>query len=302
MISIVEVKEQATILKSFLKQNSIELTHSSCLQAIAKINGIKDWNTMSAILKKHEIDKPKVISSAAHVLMSESALKIMIKLERENKFNADAHALLNFFLNKLLNDSMHVLFRFEYLKELGEGWTRHRLSGAMNQLLYAKFIDINSDFEGEMIYINPSFFWKGSYEANIKAINDYENRIALMTMGGNESDITTISYTGEYGESKAQSDETLDFISGLRNQGNLYPKKVPELFFDDLIRPEDHPEIIKLQAILKREKAISDPRVYYSKIKGMLESKYYVGYGGAHIHIKSLDELTEIAHIVGGIG
>ena len=72
-----------------------------------------------------------------------------------------------------------------------------------------------------MIYINPSFFWKGTPEANIKAINDYKDRIALMTMGGNEADITTVSYTGYYGEPRVQSDKTLDFISGLRNQGNV---------------------------------------------------------------------------------
>jgi len=301
-MSIIEVKEQAAILKDFLKQNNSEITLTSCLQAMAKINRFKDWNTMSAVLKKQEVDKPKEINNAAHVLMYEPALRIMIKLERENKFNADAHALLNFFLSRLLNDSMHVLFRFEYLKELGAAWTRHRLSGAMNQLLYAKFIDINSDFEGEMIYINPSFFWKGNPEANLKAINDYKDRIALMTMGGDEADITTVSYTGHYGEPRAQSDETLDFISGLRNEGNLYLKKVPELFFDDPIYSDEHPEILKLQNVLTKEKAISDPRIYYPKIKKMLEGKYYVGYGGAHIHIKSLDELTEIAYIVGGIG
>jgi len=302
MMSIVEVKEQATILKNFLKQNNLEITHTSCLQAIAKINGVKDWNTMSAMLQKHEVGKSTEINNTAHVLIYEPALKIMIKLERENKFNVDAHTLLNFFLNKLLNDSMHVLFRFEYLKELGEGWTRHRLSGAMNQLLNAKFIDINSDFEGEMIYINPSFFWKGSPEANNTAINDYENRIALSTMGGKEADITTVTYTGRYGEPSLQRDDMVEFVTELRNQSKYYNKKVPELFFDDLISPEEHPELLKLQAALKKEKAVADPRVYYPKIKSMLESKYYVGHGGAHIHIKSLDELNEIALIVGGIG
>lgn len=302
MMSVIEVKKQATILKDFLKQNHLEITHSSCLQAIAKINGVKDWNTMSAMLQRYEADKPTEINNAAHVLIFEPALKKILKLERENKFNADAHTLLNFFLNKLLNDSMHVLYRFDHLNELGEAWTRHRLSGAMNQLLHAKFIDINSDFEGEMIYINPSFFWKGSPEANIKAINDYENRIALSTMGGNEADITTVTYTGQYGKPSLQRDDMLEFVTELRNQSKYYNKKVPELFFDDLISPEKHPELLKLQADLKKEKAVADPRIYYHKIKSMLESKYYVGHGGAHIHIKSLDELTEIALIVGGIG
>ena len=57
MLSIDSVKKQAQILRSFLDEKFGDVSHSSCLQAIAKINGYKDWNTMQAIIKnKSEAD------------------------------------------------------------------------------------------------------------------------------------------------------------------------------------------------------------------------------------------------------
>jgi len=51
MLSVDSVKQQAKALKSFLDERFGEITHSSCLQAIAKMNGFKDWNTMQSIIK-----------------------------------------------------------------------------------------------------------------------------------------------------------------------------------------------------------------------------------------------------------
>jgi len=57
MLSVDSVKKQAQILKSFLNEKFGDVTLSSCLQAIAKINGYKDWNTMQAIIKNiSEVD------------------------------------------------------------------------------------------------------------------------------------------------------------------------------------------------------------------------------------------------------
>ena len=53
MLSIDSVKKQAQILRSFLDEKFGDVSHSSCLQAIAKINGYKDWNTMQAIIKNN---------------------------------------------------------------------------------------------------------------------------------------------------------------------------------------------------------------------------------------------------------
>ncbi|HHT7352493.1 TPA: glyoxalase superfamily protein, partial [Legionella pneumophila] len=53
MLSIDSVKKQAQVLKSFLDEKFGDVSHSSCLQAIAKINGYKDWNTMQSIIKNN---------------------------------------------------------------------------------------------------------------------------------------------------------------------------------------------------------------------------------------------------------
>jgi hypothetical protein len=61
------IKKQAKILQEFLKQNNTTITYSSCLQALAKMNGFKDWNTLSAqlILKQEVKDN---LPSNSHVM------------------------------------------------------------------------------------------------------------------------------------------------------------------------------------------------------------------------------------------
>ncbi len=51
MITLTEIKRQAVILKNFLNQNNSAISQSSCLQAVAQMQGFKDWNTVSAALK-----------------------------------------------------------------------------------------------------------------------------------------------------------------------------------------------------------------------------------------------------------
>jgi len=51
MLSTESIKKQAQVLKSFLNEKFGDVSHSSCLQAIAKMNGYKDWNTMQSIIK-----------------------------------------------------------------------------------------------------------------------------------------------------------------------------------------------------------------------------------------------------------
>lgn len=53
MLSVQSVKKQAHILKTFLFEKNSNISHSSCLQAVAKINGYKDWNTMLALLTRN---------------------------------------------------------------------------------------------------------------------------------------------------------------------------------------------------------------------------------------------------------
>lgn len=54
MLSKESVKKQAHLLKTFLNEKHGDISHSSCLQAVAKINGYKDWNTMQSMLDHHE--------------------------------------------------------------------------------------------------------------------------------------------------------------------------------------------------------------------------------------------------------
>lgn len=51
MLSEDSVKNQAKVLKSFLSEKFGDVSYSSCLEAIAKINGFKGWNTMQSIIK-----------------------------------------------------------------------------------------------------------------------------------------------------------------------------------------------------------------------------------------------------------
>ncbi|HAU0095421.1 TPA: hypothetical protein JBE77_15060, partial [Legionella pneumophila] len=53
MTSLIEFKKQAKILRDFLGQKNHDITHSSCLEAIAIMNGFKNWNTMSGIFAKN---------------------------------------------------------------------------------------------------------------------------------------------------------------------------------------------------------------------------------------------------------
>lgn len=300
MISISDAKKQATVLKKFLAQNNSTITHSSCLQAISIINGFKDWNTMSAMVNPHDINQPDDLQGSEHIKIFQSALNHMTKLERDGKLDEDGYRLLWFVLNKLSVNSANVLFFYRNISELGKEWSRHRFTIAINQLVFAKFIDVNADFDGFLITVNPSYFWKGDDQTNIKAIDNFNDEETLRNEGQDNPDFSS-SRIELVGETNPEISEQVEFIAEMRNNNSHYPKKAPNIIFFDQAQSYKHPDITKLQLLLRNEKDVADPRVYFTKIKAALEGKYYVGYGGAHIHIKSLDERDEIANITGGI-
>lgn len=86
MITLTTIKSQANILKNYLNQNNASITHSSCLHAISKIYGFKDWNTASASLKDQNGFDDKIIgnkaklSSMLSAKVIEGALYQLIKL------------------------------------------------------------------------------------------------------------------------------------------------------------------------------------------------------------------------------
>ena len=48
---IFRFKLQAKCLKEFLQDSNIQITHSFALEAVARMNAFKNWNTMVAALK-----------------------------------------------------------------------------------------------------------------------------------------------------------------------------------------------------------------------------------------------------------
>lgn len=61
MTDRLSIKNQAKILQDFLKQNNTPISHSACLQVIAKMQGYKDWNTFSAELNKENNPSENII-------------------------------------------------------------------------------------------------------------------------------------------------------------------------------------------------------------------------------------------------
>lgn len=86
MITLTTFKSQANALKNYLNQNNASITHSSCLHAVAKMHGFKDWNTASAYLKDQcDIDNKATessteLSSMISAKVMEGALFQLIKL------------------------------------------------------------------------------------------------------------------------------------------------------------------------------------------------------------------------------
>lgn len=86
MITLTQFKLQASILKKYLNQNNSQITHSSCLHAVAKMYGFKDWNTASAYFKDQDdiqSNEPKNkfgLSSMLSPKVMEGALYQLIKL------------------------------------------------------------------------------------------------------------------------------------------------------------------------------------------------------------------------------
>ena len=46
------IKAQARLLRAYLASQGLELGHSKCLEAMAKVNGFRNWDTLSGLLKK----------------------------------------------------------------------------------------------------------------------------------------------------------------------------------------------------------------------------------------------------------
>ena len=53
-ISIESMKDQAKVLRGYLNEQGLDLSHSKSLEAVARGEGFKDWNTASALVSRAE--------------------------------------------------------------------------------------------------------------------------------------------------------------------------------------------------------------------------------------------------------
>ncbi|QBR84699.1 hypothetical protein E3983_10175 [Legionella israelensis] len=66
MVTLPQVKKQASILKDFLNKQNNSITHSSCLEAISKIHGFPNWNTASALIEKQSNNQTNISNYPFH--------------------------------------------------------------------------------------------------------------------------------------------------------------------------------------------------------------------------------------------
>lgn len=305
MLSIAEIKRQASLLKDFLSQTNAAISQSSCLQAVAKMHGFKDWNTLSANLKKLPMTAvKKKFWGSKSIEISEAACVSMSNYGHDGKFGGDAYHLLNVILLKIKENSLVV--KGITNRSLWERWTQSRFDSALQQLLAVKFIHCTYDNNEKLIItINPLYFWRGDEEGYVEATQLFD--VAIASTGGYLPPIEFPQDSGKFDfQIKEANRDNVDISSVIalaeeRNQNNYYPRKVPTLRVCDSVVLADHPKLENLQRYIAQQKPISDPLIHLIKVHDTLDGEYYVGYGGTHIHIKTPDEKTEIAFITAGI-
>ncbi len=69
MLRTLGIKGMAKALRQALSDRKIELSHSDCLELIAKQFGVKDWNTLSAAVGQDAGDKPLLFSVVGDEIM-----------------------------------------------------------------------------------------------------------------------------------------------------------------------------------------------------------------------------------------
>lgn len=300
MPTLTDIKKQASILKEFLSQTSSAISHSSCLQALAKINGYKDWNTMSA----HLNNEPPVKTNSFFgqtIQISEAVFTVFFNETICGIFSEDAYQVFNLILNNLKENSL--VTKKISRKSLGKMWSSTRFDNALKQLKDTKFIHTSFDDDNSLIVtINPFFIWYGTPEKHAEAIELFDQSIAYV-----DSLTTQNLFSGNFSNANfVDKNENSDLASVIafaekRNLKNIYPKEKPLLQLDASVNIEEYPRLKILELFLKEQEPISDPRIYLNKVKEILGSEYYVGFGGGHIHIQSLDKKTELAFITAGV-
>ncbi|HAU0369115.1 TPA: hypothetical protein JBF73_07855 [Legionella pneumophila] len=174
-MSIDKVKKQATILKEYLKEANIEMSHSSCLHAVAKIHGYKNWNTLSALYNLSDTfslplvtDSPNFRSKPIHV--SEDIYSI----KHNTPLSSYSHDLLDAILLNTIDNSL-IVKKIHPNIFLWNKWSMEQLLDALHELKQASLISFTHDQSNNLIVsINPRYFWKGVTKKHEEAVKIFD--------------------------------------------------------------------------------------------------------------------------------
>lgn len=306
MTTLIEIKKQAHLLHDFLKKNNSTIKLSSCFQAMAKINGFKDWNTMLARLKT-QADSVKQTRGyiSGFVEIDEVALLSLANKGSDGQLDEDSYRLLCAMLFRLENNSPFV--KLDGLAKIL--WmNQERFTQTLTKLIRARYINciFNSNSGEYIIQVNPNHFWKGNPEKHDEVIECYMKQVENNQIADEiaaELYVKRITKSGLRGKKPVENIDSSEVIAFAEHQNskNYYPTKIPFLKFENSNTPNKHPKLKALQNFLKQQKSVADPRVYLEKIKEVLGESYYVGHGGTYIFIKMAGSENIIATITAGL-
>jgi hypothetical protein len=250
--SIQNIKKQAKTLKALLDEMNVQISLSQCYEILAKINGFKDWNTMSAHLDQHELKDTatklipfhlprELLEGVASELITSanksSDLREVINVEKHpNNIDLSIDCINQKFTSDIENPSSDPKKNMYYLGiELANS-------------LIKKIVDI-SDRSNTKVNFRKPLLTRGNY---LKVVR------------------------------KAEKEEQ-----------NQKQKSMLHIECED-VNFKKSQAFKKLTEYVATLAPVYNPLVYLLKITDFIPKKYYVGWGGGHIHIKENEKLLAI--------
>lgn len=140
MFTIELVKFQSDTLKKFLQSKDIALAHTSCLHAISKIYGFKNWNTFKAIIE----------NSKKQLSQDDLLRNISSETENNKKFDPANTFIKNFEMP--FQDLLNVLNQFQNTAIIQSVCEKSNLKEAIRLYLLRDFLSYEGHNEIEMFY------------------------------------------------------------------------------------------------------------------------------------------------------
>ncbi|MCX7121745.1 MAG: glyoxalase superfamily protein [Gammaproteobacteria bacterium] len=178
MISVLDAKKQAATLKQYLQQNNSAITHSSCLHAVAKMYGYKDWNTMSGLLSEQDNQintddsNNPIYSDSAKI--SNHALISFINEGSTGGFDVVCYKIILFILSELKKNSISIPDKEIIRKSLWNRVSKEDFNRSFELLLISNFILKKQNENGvDEFFLNPHWFWKGDDNSREKFLRKF---------------------------------------------------------------------------------------------------------------------------------